>query len=333
MRNGLIRAAAIALGLGAAIPALAQDKILNVSYDIGREVFETLDPLFIADWKEKTGNDLTIDQSHAGSSKQARAILEGLPADVVTFNQEIDVDMLAKGGMLPEDWRTKLPNDASPYYSLPSFLVRKGNPKNIHDWSDLAREDVQPIFPNPKTSGNGSYTYLAAYAYGLDQNDDNADKAQEFVGKIFANVPVFDTGGRAATQTFAEREIGDVLITFEAETGGIAAQYTDAGFERVTPSMSLFSAFPAAVVTANAERNGTTEVSTAFLEWLYTPEAQEVLAQHYYRVNDTEVAAKHAAEFPEIRLVTVDEVYGGWNKVNEEHFAEGGILDKVFINR
>lgn len=333
MKHRLIRAVAVALAMSAAMPALAQDKILNVSYDIGREVFEALDPLFIAQWKEDTGRDLTIDQSHAGSSKQARAILEGLPADVVTFNQEIDVDMLAKGGMLPEDWRTKLPNNASPYYSLPSFLVRKGNPKNIRDWSDLAREDVQPVFPNPKTSGNGRYTYLAAYAYGLEQNGNDPAKAQEFVGKIFANVPVFDTGGRASTQTFAEREIGDVLITFEAETGGIAAQYADAGFERVTPSMSLFSAFPAAVVSANADKNGSTEVSTAFLEWLYSPEAQEVLAQHYYRVHDAEAAAKHASDFPEVKLITVDEVFGGWDKVNEDHFAEGGILDKVFVNQ
>ena len=333
MKHGLIRAAALAISLGAAFPALAQDKILNVSYDIGREVFEALNPLFIAEWKEQTGKDLTIDQSHAGSSKQARAILEGLNADVVTFNQEIDVDMLAKGGLLPEDWRSKLPNNASPYYSLPSFLVRKGNPKNIRDWSDLAREDVAPVFPNPKTSGNGRYTYLAAYAYGLDQNDGDAAKAQELVKGIFANVPVFDTGGRASTQTFAEREIGDVLVTFEAETGAIAKQYADKGFERVTPSLSLFSAFPAAVVTANADKNGSAEVSTAYLEWLYSPEAQEIIAQNFYRVNDAEVTAKHAAEFPAVKLVTVDEVFGGWDAISKDHFAEGGILDQVFVNQ
>lgn len=334
MKTGLFRAAALAIGLGAsAVPALAQDKILNVSYDIARELFEALNPSFVAKWKADTGRDLTIEQSHGGSSRQARAILEGLPADVVTFNQETDVDVLAEGGLLPENWRELLPNDASPYYSLPAFLVRQGNPKNIRDWSDLARDDVQPVFPNPKTSGNGRYTYLAAYAYGLAQNNGDQAAAQDLVRRIMANVPVFDTGGRAATQTFAEREIGDVLVTFEAETAGIAKQYADKGLERVTPSMSLFAAFPVAVVAANADKAGSTEVSTAYLEWLYSPEAQEILAQHGYRVNDETVAAAHAAEFPDVELVTVDDVFGGWDAVRTEHLADGAILDQVFVNR
>ena len=327
-----LRLAALALLLGTT-PALAQDKILNVSYDIARELFEALNPEFQAHWKEKSGRDVTIDQSHAGSSKQARAILEGLPADVVTFNQETDIDALAKGGMVAENWREAFPNGASPYYSLPSFLVRKGNPKGIKDWSDLARDDVKAVFPNPKTSGNGRYTYLAAYAYALAQDGGDDTKAQEFVGKIFANVPVFDTGGRAATQTFAEREIGDVLVTFEAETKGIAKQYADQGFEAVTPSMSLFAAFPVAIVTENAEKDGSLEVSTEYLNWLYTPEAQETLAEQNFRVTDKDVAAKHAADFPEVKLVTADEVFGGWGKIQSEHLAEGGILDKVFVNR
>lgn len=327
-----LRIAALALLIGAS-PALAQDKILNVSYDIGRELFEALNPEFQTHWKDKTGRDVTIDQSHAGSSKQARAILEGLPADVVTFNQETDIDVLAKGGMVAENWREAFPNGASPYYSLPSFLVRKGNPKGIKDWSDLAREDVAPVFPNPKTSGNARYTYLAAYAYALAQNGGDAAKAQEFVGKIFANVPVFDTGGRAATQTFAERQIGDVLVTFEAETKSIAKQYADQGFEAVTPSMSLFAAFPVAVVTENAEKNGSVEVSTEYLNWLYTPGAQEIMAQNNYRSTDATVTAAHAADFPEVKLVTVDEVFGGWDKVQAEHLTEGGILDKVFVNQ
>ncbi|HWL55490.1 MAG TPA: sulfate ABC transporter substrate-binding protein [Paracoccus sp. (in: a-proteobacteria)] len=327
-----LRLAALALLLGTT-PAFAQDKILNVSYDIARELFEALNPEFQAHWKDKTGRDVTIDQSHAGSSKQARAILEGLPADVVTFNQETDIDALAKGGMVAENWREAFPNGASPYYSLPSFLVRKGNPKGIKDWSDLARDDVKAVFPNPKTSGNGRYTYLAAYAYALAQDGGDDAKAQEFVGKIFANVPVFDTGGRAATQTFAEREIGDVLVTFEAETKGIAKQYADQGFEAVTPSMSLFAAFPVAIVTENAEKDGSLEVSTEYLNWLYTPEAQETLAEQNFRVTDKDVAAKHAAEFPEVKLVTADEAFGGWGKIQSEHLAEGGILDKVFVNR
>ncbi|TKA95058.1 sulfate ABC transporter substrate-binding protein [Cereibacter changlensis] len=333
MKTTLLQGVALAFGLAAASPALAQDKILNVSYDIARELFEALNPVFAEHWQETTGRTVTIDQSHGGSSRQARAILEGLPADVVTFNQETDVDVLAEGGLLPEDWRAKLPNDASPYYSLPAFLVRKDNPKGIEDWDDLAREDVAAVFPNPKTSGNARYTYLAAYAYALDQNGGNEEEAQAFVKAIFDNVPVFDTGGRAATQTFAERGIGDVLVTFEAETGGIAQAYADQGFVRVTPSLSLFAAFPAAVVSEVAEKNGSTEVATAYLEWLYSPEAQEILAQNFNRVHDAEVAAKHAADFPEVRLVTVDEVFGGWDAVREEHLADGGILDQVFVNR
>ncbi len=333
MKPGLIKAAVLAATLGAAAPAAAQDSLLNVSYDISRELFEALNPVFAAKWKADTGRDLTIDQSHGGSSRQARAILEGLAADVVTFNQETDIDVLAEGGLLPADWRDALPNNASPYYSLPAFLVRAGNPKNIQDWSDLAREDVAPIFPNPKTSGNARYTYLAAYAYGLEQNGGDHAKAQEFVKAILSSVPVFDTGGRAATQTFAERELGDVLVTFEAETGQIAAEYADKGFERVTPSLSLFAAFPAAVVTANAEKNGTTEVATAYLEWLYTPEAQDLLAQNYYRVNDADISAKYAADFPEVRLVTVEDVFGGWDAIRADHLADGAILDQVFVNQ
>lgn len=332
MKFPYLRAAALALVLGVS-PAAAQDKILNVSYDIARELFEELNPQFAAEWKTQTGRDVTIDQSHGGSSKQARAILEGLNADVVTFNQETDIDVLVEGGLVDANWREAFPNGASPYYSLPAFLVRKGNPKGIKDWSDLARDDVQAVFPNPKTSGNGRYTYLAAYAYGLDQNGGDQAKAQEFVRKILSQVPVFDTGGRAATQTFAEREIGDVLVTFEAETGGIAKQYEAQGFERVTPSLSLFSAFPVAVVKANADKNGSTEVSTGYLNWLYTPAAQETLAQNYYRVTDKDVAAKHAADAPEVKLVTVDEVFGGWDKVREEHLSDGGILDQVFVNQ
>ncbi|MDO5612944.1 MAG: sulfate ABC transporter substrate-binding protein [Paracoccus sp. (in: a-proteobacteria)] len=334
MKTGLIRALALATALGAAAtPALSQDRILNVSYDIARELFEALNPAFAEKWQADTGRSVTIEQSHGGSSRQARAILEGLNADVVTFNQETDIDVLAEGGLLPADWRDQFPNGASPYYSLPAFLVRAGNPKNIRDWSDLARDDVAPVFPNPKTSGNARYTYLAAYAYGLAQNNGDPAATQEFIRKLLSNVPVFDTGGRAATQTFAEREIGDVLVTFEAETAQIAAQYADKGFERVTPSMSLFAAFPVAVVAENAERNGSTEVSTAYLNWLYSPQAQELLAQNHYRVNDPTVAQAHAADFPEVDLVTVDDVFGGWDAVRADHLADGAILDQVFVNR
>lgn len=333
MKLGFFRAALLAAGLGTASPALAQDAILNVSYDIARELFEALNPEFIKKWKADTGRDLTIDQSHGGSSRQARAILEGLAADVVTFNQETDIDVLVKGGLVAENWRELLPNGASPYYSLPAFLVRKGNPKNIQDWGDLAKEGVQPIFPNPKTSGNARYTYLAAYAWGLNEYGGDHAKTQDFVKTLLSNVPVFDTGGRAATQTFAEREIGDVLVTFEAETGGIAAEYEAKGFERVTPTLSLFAAFPAAAVTENAKKKGTEEVVGAYLNWLYAPEAQKILADHFYRVTDTTVAAEYADKLPEVKLVTVDEVFGGWDAISKDHLAEGGILDQVFTNR
>ncbi|MFA5582390.1 MAG: sulfate ABC transporter substrate-binding protein [Paracoccaceae bacterium] len=328
-----IRIAATVLALGLAVPAVAQDSLLNVSYDIGREMFAEINPAFAARWKAETGRDVVIDQSHAGSSRQARAILEGLAADVVTFNQETDIDVLAEGGLLPADWRDAFPNGASPFYSLPAFLVRAGNPKNIQDWDDLARDDVAPIFPNPKTSGNARYTYLAAYAYALETNGGDHAQAQEFVRAILSSVPVFDTGGRAATQTFAERNIGDVLITFEAETGGIAQEYADAGFERVTPSVSLFAAFPVAVVAEVAERKGTTELAQAYLEYLYTPEAQDILAKNFYRVQDVDVTAQYADSFPEVRLVTVDDVFGGWDAIRAEHLADGAILDQVFVNQ
>ncbi|TBN44130.1 sulfate ABC transporter substrate-binding protein [Paracoccus subflavus] len=326
-------AATLALGLGLSSPAAAQDAILNVSYDIARELFAELNPVFAQKWQADTGRSVTIDQSHAGSSKQARAILEGLPADVVTFNQVTDIDVLAEGGMVDENWREAFPNGASPYYSLPAFLVREGNPKNIDDWDDLAQDGVQVIFPNPKTSGNARYTYLAAYAYALDKNNGDQAAAQAFVKSIFDNVPVFDQGGRAATATFAERGIGDVLITFEAETGGIARQYADADLERVTPSMSILAEFPVAIVTENAESKGTAEVAKAYLDFLYSPEAQRILAQNFNRVPDEAITAEFAGNFPEVRLVTVEEVFGGWDKVQEEHFAEGGILDSVFVNQ
>ena len=332
MKFAAFKAAAVALVL-AVSPASAQDRLLNVSYDVSRELFEKLNPVFAQAWKAQSGRDVTIEQSHAGSSKQARSILEGLPADVVTFNQETDVEMLAKGGMVAEDWRAAFPNNASPYYSMPAFLVREGNPKNINNWSDLARDDVQVVFPNPRTSGNGRYTYLAAYAFALRENGGDAEAPPAFVRKLMVNVPVFDTRGRPAPQTFVEREIRDVLVTFETETRQIAAQYADRGLVAVTPPVSLFSAFPVAVVTENTDSNGTTELATAYLNWLYSPEAQRILAENGNRVNDETVKAEFADKFPQVELLTVEDVFGGWDKVQSEHLAEGGILDKVFVNR
>ena len=227
-------------------PATAQDKILNASYDVARELFAQENAAFAPKYKADTGKDVTVDQSHAGTSKQARAIVEGLEADVVTFNQVTDIDFLVKNGFVSEDWQNDFPNKSSPCYSLPSFLVRAGNPKGIKDWGDLVRDDVKVIFPNPKTSGNARYTYLAATAYAREAFDNDEAKVKEFVTKLFDNVPVFDTGGRAATTTFVEREVGDVLITFESETRGIAKEFGEDKFERVTPSVSLLAEFPVA---------------------------------------------------------------------------------------
>ncbi len=338
MKRIVTLAAALGLLLGTAhLPARAQDKpveLLNVSYDIARELFAQINPVFAAEWKAKTGQSVEIKQSHAGTSRQARAILEGLQADVVTFNQVIDVQILHdRGKLVAADWQQRLPNNASPYYSLPAFLVRKGNPKNVKDWSDLVRPDVKSVFPNPKTSGNARYTYLAAYAYALEQNNNDAAKANAFVKALLANVPVFDTGGRGSTTTFVEREIGDVLITFEAETNGIKREYGDKGFELVTPSLSLLAEFPVAVVDKVAERKKSQIVAKAYLDFLYSEAGQEILAKNYNRVHHPKVVEKYKAQFPALRLATVEKVFGGWEQATKVHFAEGGILDQVFVNR
>ena len=338
MKRSLALAAALFLAATpfAAKPAIADEpaQILNVSYDIARELFAHINPVFAAHWKEETGGEVNIDQSHGGSSRQARAILEGLQADIVTFNQVTDVQILHdRGNLIPGDWQDRLPNNASPYYSLPAFLVRPGNPKDIRDWSDLVREGVQPVFPNPKTSGNARYTYLAAFAFALEEHDGDEEKAREFVGNLLANVPVFDTGGRAATTTFVERGIGDVLITFEAEVNNIAREYGERGFEIVVPSLSVRAEFPVSLVDAVADRRGTRDVATAYLDFLYGEEGQTILAEFAYRVHHPQTRERFADQFPEVRLIEVDEVFGGWAQATEEHFADGAILDQIFVNR
>jgi len=304
-------------------------ELLNASYDVSRELFEDINPAFAAAWKAKTGEAVTIRQSHGGSSKQARSVVEGLPADVVTFNQETDVELLQKQGLIGANWRQRLPNNASPYYSLPVFLVRQGNPKKIEDWSDLVAKGVSVVFPNPKTSGNGRYTYLAAYAYALDANKGDQAKAKEFVTRLLANVPVFDTGGRGATTTFVERNIGDALITFESEVTAIRREYGKSLLEAVTPSLSLRADFPVAVVDKVVDKKGTRNIATAYLEYLYSPAGQETIARKYNRVNDKTIAAKYQSQFPTVKLVTVQEVFGGWDAVIKTHLADGGILDQA----
>jgi sulfate/thiosulfate transport system substrate-binding protein len=329
----------LALALAAmtfAAPAKAEEpsSILNASYDIARELFVEINKAFIAKYKTDTGKDLEINQSHAGSSKQARAVLEGLEADVVTFNQVTDVQILHdKGGLVAADWQKRLPNNASPYYSFASFLVRAGNPKGIKDWGDLVREDVKVVFPNPKTSGNGRYTYLAAWAYARETFNGDEAKIRDFIKKLFANVPVFDTGGRGSTTTFIEREIGDVLITFEAETRVIAKEYGQGKFEIVTPPTSVIAEFPVSVVDKIVDERGSRAIAEAYLNFLYTPEGQEIIVQFGNRVHEPSVVERHKAEFPEVKLYTVEDVFGGWPKLTKEHFGSGGILDELYVAR
>jgi sulfate/thiosulfate transport system substrate-binding protein len=327
-----LAAAMLALAVGS---ALAQEptRILNASYDVSRELFETVNAGFAKAYKAANGADVTVDQSHGGSSRQARAILEGLEADVVTFNQVTDVDALVKGGFVAADWQTRFPHQASPYYSLPAFLVRAGNPKGIRNWDDLVRDDVKVVFPNPKTSGNARYTYLAATAFAREAFGGDEAKVEAFIAKLFDNVPVFDTGGRAATTTFVERGIGDVLITFEAETRGIAREFGETKYETVVPPVSLLAEFPVAVVDRVAEKRGSEALSKAYLDYLYTPDGQRLIAENGNRVRDEAVAKEFAGQFPQTRLLTVEDVFGDWRKVQEEQFASGGVLDRIYGDR
>lgn len=326
-RNFLLSGAALF-----ALPVLpahaAVDTILNASYDVARELFIKINEVFIA-----AHPGITVNQSHAGTSKQARSIVEGLAADVVTFNQTTDIDFLVKSGFVNENWRSAFPNDASPFYSLPSFLVRSGNPKGIKDWDDLARDDVEVIFPNPKTSGNGRYTYLAATAYAQEKFAGDQAQVTAFVKKLFDNVPVFDTGGRGSTTTFVEREIGDVLVTFESETSGIRREFGQDKFDAVVPSVSLLAEFPVAVVDKVVDERGSRDLAKTYLDFLYTPEGQTILADFGNRVRDPGVAASFKDKFPEVRLVTVTDAFGGWQKVQTDHLAEGALLDQIYAGR
>jgi sulfate transport system substrate-binding protein len=326
----LIAAAALAL----TTPALAAPKdITNVSYDIARELYSGINKAFVASYKAKTGQTVEIKQSHGGSSAQARKVLEGFEADTATFNQVIDIEALVKGGLVQPGWQQKFPNNASPFYSLPAFLVRAGNPKNIKDWDDLVRADVKPVLPNPKTAGNARYTYLAAYAFALSKNNNDQAKAQDFVKRLLGNVPVFDTGARGSTTTFAEREIGDVLLTFEAEVNAVRREYGEGKFQIVLPSQSLLAEFPVAIVDKVADAHKSRDLAKAYLDFLFSPEGQEIGAQNYHRVRDAGVAAKYKTRFPDVKLVTVEDVFGGWDKVFKDHFADGGILDQVFVKK
>lgn len=330
----LVRGVVVSALVCASLGAVAANSILNSSYDVARELFAAYNELFMAHWQEKTGETVTINQSHAGSSTQAQAILQGLRADVVTYNQVTDVDILAqRGKLLPEDWQSRLPNASSPFYSTPAFLVRKGNPKNITNWDDLVRDDVSLVLPNPKTSGNGRYTYLAALGFAQQTFPDDEAKQHDFLRSLLARVAVFDTGGRGATNTFVEREIGDVLISFEAEVINIAQQFADRGYEVVTPKVSFKAEFPVAWLDANVARNDTEELAKAYIDYLYSEPAQRLLASFHYRVANEDVLAEFADRLPPIELLSIDEVAGGWERASSEHFASGALLDQLLRRR
>ncbi|MCG6658741.1 thiosulfate ABC transporter substrate-binding protein CysP [Halomonas campisalis] len=320
----------IALGASLATPALAADReLLNSSYDIARELFSAINPEFREWWQAEQGEKVAIQQSHGGSSAQARAILQGLRADVVTYNQVTDVQVLADAGLVAEDWQEALPNNASPYYSTTAFLVRKDNPKGIESWDDLVREDVKMVFPNPKTSGNGRYTYLAAWGFADNAFDGDEEQVHDFMRTFLRNVAVFDTGGRGATTSFIERGIGDVLISFESEVNNIRGEYGRDDYEVIVPPVSILAEFPVAVVESNAERNGTQDLAQAYVEYLYSEEAQRMLAGFNYRVHHEAVVEEFAEQFPDTELLRVEEIVGGWEQAMEAHFAGGALLDQL----
>lgn len=307
-----------------------EQQLLNTSYDIARELFAEYNPIFIEHWQKKTGEKVNIKQSHAGSSKQARAILQGLRADIVTFNQVTDVQVLHdKGKLIPEDWKTRLPNNSSPYYSTTAFLVRKGNPKNIQDWGDLVDNNAAIIFPNPKTSGNGRYTYLAALGYAQNKFGDDQKKIDAFLKQFLKNVKVFDTGGRGATTTFVERKIGDVLITFESEVNNIKNQYKDSEYEVVVPKTSILAEFPVAWVDRNVKKNKIEDVAKEYLTYLYSEKVQRLLAGFNYRIHHPAVIKEVAEKFPQVKLLTVESIAGGWPQAMNDHFASGAKLDQL----
>ena len=308
-------------------------EILNVSYDPTRELYEAINPMFAAHWKEQTGQDVTVNMSHGGAGKQARAVIDGLDADVVTLALAYDIDEIAaQTDALSEGWQSRLPNNSSPYTSTIVFLVRAGNPKNIQDWDDLVRPGVEVITPNPKTSGGARWNFLAAWAYG-QQNYGGDEGAQEFVTRLFRNVPVLDSGARGATTTFSERGIGDVLLAWENEAFLARQELGEDAFEIVVPSISILAEPPVAVLDGNAGRHGTQDVSQAYLEFLYTPEAQDVIGRNFYRPTGEAAKAKYANQFPQVNLVTVDGAFGGWQAAQQRFFNDGGIFDQIFEQR
>lgn len=306
-------------------------QLLNVSYDPTRELYQAFNASFSDYWKAQGGQPVAIKQSHGGSGKQARAVIDGLGADVVTLALAYDIDAIAeKSGLLPADWQKRLPDNSSPYTSTIVFLVRKGNPKGIRDWEDLVKSGVSVITPNPKTSGGARWNYLAAWAYALKQNGNDEVKARDFVARLFKNVPVLDSGARGSTTTFVQRGIGDVLIAWENEALLALKEAGGDQFEVVAPSLSILAEPPVAVIDRNVARHGTQKVAEAYLRYLYSEVGQEIAARNFYRPRNAVVAAKYAAQFPKINLITIGDVFGGWQKAQRAHFADGGVFDQIY---
>jgi sulfate transport system substrate-binding protein len=334
-RDSFLRPFLVGLALALALMAApatfaAETTLLNVSYDPTRELYDDFNAAFAQHWKQKTGKEVSIRQSHGGSGKQARTVIDGLPADVVTLALAFDIDALAtQGKLLPANWQTRLPHNSAPYTSTIVFLVRKGNPKKIQDWNDLVRPGISVITPNPKTSGGARWNYLAAWAWALKQPGGSPSTAEAYVGKLFKNVPVLDTGARGSLTTFAQRGIGDVMISWENEALLAKNELGKDKFDIVIPSLSILAEPPVAVVDKVAVRRGTTALARAYLEYLYSRTGQEIVAKHYYRPRDAEVAARYAQQFPKMNLVTIAD-FGGWQKAQAVHFSDGGTFDRIY---
>jgi len=314
-------------------PAAAHAKVelLNVSYDPTRELYQDFNKAFARKWKQSTSQDLVVKQSHGGSGKQARSVIDGLDADIVTLALAYDIDEIhKKAKLIPQDWQKRLPGNSSPYTSTIVFLVRKGNPKKIRDWDDLVKPGVKVITPNPKTSGGARWNYLAAWAYALKQKGGSEAKAQEFVTRLYRNVPVLDSGARGATTTFVQRGQGDVLVAWENEAFLAVNELGKDRFEIVVPSISMLAEPPVTLVDRVVDRKGTRKLAEEYLKYLYSPEGQEIAAKHFYRPFDRKVAAKYARQFPRLRLVTINDTFGGWSKAQSTHFADGGVFDRIY---
>ena len=322
-------AAVLALGLSNSV--LAKD-FLNVSYDPTRELYQDFNVAFAKHWKSKGGEDISFKQSHGGSGKQGRSVIDGLQADVVTLALAYDIDALAQRGLIPENWQTRLPNSSSPYTSTIVFLVRKGNPKNIKDWNDIVKSGVEVVTPNPKTSGGARWNYLAAWGYALRQPKGNADSAQKFLKQLFQNVKVLDSGARGSLTTFAERGIGDVLLAWENEAYLAVKELGPEKFEIVTPSVSILAEPPVTVVDKYAKKHGTVAIANAYLQYLYSPEGQDIAGKHYYRPTDPKVAAKYAKQFAPVKLFTIKD-FGGWSTAQAAHFSDEGVFDQIYTKR